>query len=423
MALASQVQRADRLRHPSSRRSRRRRSRLRFIVGLLLIAVLAFAGWRSVKWWSNQDEQAPGREQLAANETAETSGAAAQRDPVTPPPLTLTNPSPRTSREPTADRNRRATSQEADAGLNTIAATATRPTEPRPTPPVEAPRSAPATEREQPGGGASSAGAQSPAGIRGLIARAEQLVQEGKLVDARAALNRALHNAQTAEADRERIRAAMTEINQKLVFEPVLIDSDPFMRAYQIQSGDSLWKLARRSGVYVDENFLMRINGISSGGSLRLGQTIKIPTQPFHAVVHKPDYRMDLYMGEAGNREGWMYVRSFPVGLGEYDSTPAGSWVVTEGRKTVNPDWRNPRTGEYFRRDDPENPIGEYWIALTGTDANTKIRSGYGIHGTVEPDSIGRSQSMGCVRMLPDDIERVYGMLAEGDSTVWIVED
>ncbi len=411
MALQSQVPRPDLLRNPTSRRSRRRKSRARLLVGLVLVVVVAVAVWQSIKWWSANGGAEPTK--LAAAETAEPNEGLSGT--MQAQPLTLSNPGPRS----TPHGPPRGSAQAQPPGD----ASATAPSQAQP--PQPALRQAePIDTQEQPGG-AQQAGDQqrSSAGVRGLLAQASELTAQGKLVDARALLNRALHSAQTGSADRERIRAALTDINHKLVFEPVLMQNDPFMRSYVIESGDSLWKLARQSGVYVDENFLMRINGIGSGTTLRLGQTIKIPTRPFHAVVHKPAYRMDLYMGDAGRRDEWMYVRSYPVGLGEYDSTPAGSWVVAENRKTTNPDWRNPRTGEYFGRDDLKNPIGEHWIALTGTDANTHIRSGYGIHGTIEPDSIGRSMSMGCIRMLPADVEVVYEMLAEVDSTVWIVEE
>ncbi len=51
----------------------------------------------------------------------------------------------------------------------------------------------------------------------------------------------------------------------------------------------------------------------------------------------------------------------------------------------------------------------------------TSEYQGYGIHGTVEPDSIGKDMSMGCVRLLPGEIEAVWELLVDGDSTVEIV--
>ena len=50
----------------------------------------------------------------------------------------------------------------------------------------------------------------------------------------------------------------------------------------------------------------------------------------------------------------------------------------------------------------------------------TRDLAGYGIHGTIEPDSIGRSESMGGIRMRPDDVALLYEVLTEGTSTVTI---
>jgi lipoprotein-anchoring transpeptidase ErfK/SrfK len=39
----------------------------------------------------------------------------------------------------------------------------------------------------------------------------------------------------------------------------------------------------------------------------------------------------------------------------------------------------------------PNNPVGVAWIGLD--------RSGYGIHGTPEPEKVGRTESHGCFRL------------------------
>ena len=66
------------------------------------------------------------------------------------------------------------------------------------------------------------------------------------------------------------------------------------------------------------------------------------------------------------------------------------------------------------------NPIGERWIGLEGVEERTMDLSGLGIHGTIEPGTIGTQSSMGCIRMGSSDITQVYEMLAEGVSTVEI---
>ena len=54
---------------------------------------------------------------------------------------------------------------------------------------------------------------------------------------------------------------------------------------------------------------------------------------------------------------------------------------------------------------DPLNPIKERWIGVTPPDGP---KSGIGIHGTGERDSIGGAASHGCIRMLPEEVIELY---------------
>ncbi len=49
-------------------------------------------------------------------------------------------------------------------------------------------------------------------------------------------------------------------------------------------------------------------------------------------------------------------------------------------------------------------------------------QTSYGIHGTIEPDTIGRQASMGCVRLKVEDVQLVYDMLSEGKSRVLVMQ-
>ena len=46
--------------------------------------------------------------------------------------------------------------------------------------------------------------------------------------------------------------------------------------------------------------------------------------------------------------------------------------------------------------------------------------SGSSAEGSKLAESIGRSESMGCIRMLPDDVTLIYEVLTEQNSTVVI---
>lgn len=99
-------------------------------------------------------------------------------------------------------------------------------------------------------------------------------------------------------------------------------------------------------------------------------------------------------------------VYRFPVGLGAGDSTPEGRFVVVN--KLRDPDWHN--RGELVPAGDPRNPLGASWMGL-GEGAR---RTPYGIHPTNEPESIRRPLSRGCIRMRPEDAERLFRLCPPG---------
>lgn len=280
--------------------------------------------------------------------------------------------------------------------------------------------------RETPAPASSPAQTPPPASAgSGAFDRAMQAasarVEAGDPVAARSVLSDALRDPGLSEAERSRVRARLTELNQELIFSPKVVAGDPLTDTYTIESGDSLSRLPNKLGLAIDWRVIQAVNGIDNPNHIRLGQKVKVLRGPFHAVVDKSDYRLDLYAGAPDEPGRWTYIRSFRVGLGEDDSTPTGSFVVRRDSKLINPHWVNPRTGERFDQNDPKNPIGEHWIGLDGVGEDA-VKTGYGIHGTIEPGSIGQQKSMGCVRMLDDDVELMYGLLVEGISRVRIEE-
>ena len=104
--------------------------------------------------------------------------------------------------------------------------------------------------------------------------------------------------------------------------------------------------------------------------------------------------------------------RTFPIGIGgEGKETPVGRTSVAG--KRAHPTW-NPTPSE--RQEDPDlpervapgpdNPMGDFALYL-GWKA-------YAIHGTNKPYSIGRRDSSGCIRMLPEDIETLFKAVSIG---------
>ncbi|MDO8430801.1 MAG: L,D-transpeptidase family protein [Candidatus Binatus sp.] len=110
-------------------------------------------------------------------------------------------------------------------------------------------------------------------------------------------------------------------------------------------------------------------------------------------------------------------VYTFPVGLGRYDwKTPIGAFTVRG--KTRNPTWVVPENiyKEHLERDgeaehvvsgtDPDNPLGRYRIELT--------LPSYALHGTNVPWGVGMEVSHGCVRLYPEDIQRLFNKVKIG---------
>lgn len=250
---------------------------------------------------------------------------------------------------------------------------------------------------------------------------ADLLSSQGRLVEARSMLNAALLASTTTDSERAQIRQRMTAINAVLVFGPKADPADAMSETYKVASGDTLARIASRRELATHYKLIARINGISDPSKIRLGQSLKLIRGPFHAVVDKSDFRMDVYHGPPDSPRSWVYITSFSIGLGEADGTPVGSFVISSN-KLENPGWVNPRDSrERYDRNDPKNPIGEYWLGLDGVGASS-VHLGFGIHGTTEPESIGRSMSMGCVRLGDDDIAAVFELLEERVSVVHIVD-
>jgi len=245
---------------------------------------------------------------------------------------------------------------------------------------------------------------------KSLITTGMKSLNNGDLITARAylseAVNLGLDHAQSIE-----VRAALARIGAETIFGNRIYKDDPFVKRYTIAPGDSLAKIAKRYSITAD--FLAAINNIVDKNRIRAGQALKVVQGPLHARIHKKTYRMDIYLQNT-------FVRHFAVGLGRDDSTPTGEWIV--GTKLENPTYYPPRGGAIVTADDPENPLGERWIELKGIKGEAVGQQRYGIHGTNEPDSIGQSASMGCVRMHNADVEEVYTYLVPKKSHVLVTD-
>jgi L,D-transpeptidase ErfK/SrfK len=183
-------------------------------------------------------------------------------------------------------------------------------------------------------------------------------------------------------------------------------------RYYKVQANDTFLDIARYYGLGYEE--LVEANPGVDPWIPPEGQIILLPTEfvlpdsePNGVVINIPEMR--LYYFRKGVPE--MLVSTYPVGLGRDDwRTPRGKFKIRG--KTVNPTWVLPesikaehrRDGrpapDFIKGGDPENPLGKHRFELT--------LPSYAIHGTNIPWGVGMQVSHGCVRLYPEDIERLF---------------
>ncbi len=100
------------------------------------------------------------------------------------------------------------------------------------------------------------------------------------------------------------------------------------------------------------------------------------------------------------------------------DPLPIGEWKVNG--ITVNPPFRynpdlfwdaDPTHDKALIKPGPNNPVGLVWIDLS--------KEHYGIHGTPEPSTVGRTESHGCVRLTNWDAVKLANLVKPGTKVVF----
>lgn len=257
-----------------------------------------------------------------------------------------------------------------------------------------------------------------------LLTEAFALMEEGQLIQARAAMSRAYFSGKLSSAKMDQARSALETLAEKTLLSGINYPDDPYTMGYIILSGDTLEGrdgIERSNALHVPEGMLMQINGISDARRIRAGDNFTLIKGPFHAVVDKSDFTMDIYLEREGLEK--VFVKRFKVGLGKEGSTPEGKWTV--GDKTEKRHWYAPPSSGLngiIPYGHPDYALGTkgLWVGLKGAEGATQNFRGLGIHSTNKPDSIGTMDSLGCIRLGDDDITMVYNMLYPTWSTVTI---
>jgi L,D-transpeptidase ErfK/SrfK len=182
---------------------------------------------------------------------------------------------------------------------------------------------------------------------------------------------------------------------------------------------DTLADFARRYGLGFDE-MVVANPGVDpwlpgAGTPVVLPTQFVLPDAPRRGLVLNLATLRLFYYPQPRTGQPAILV-THPIGIGrEGWRTPLGSMRITE--KIEQPTWTVPASvrREHARKGDPlpavvppgpDNPLGAFALRLS--------RPSYLIHGTNKPYGVGMRISHGCVRLYPEDIERLFSEVPEG---------
>ena len=228
----------------------------------------------------------------------------------------------------------------------------------------------------------------SPLSQSALLAQAKELEVKGQLLSAKKAYQELVNNF-SGSSDVMNWQKKAEDLGIRLLFSPALT---PKSIAYEIKPGDSLAKIARE--FKTTPELIIKSNNIS-GDKIFPGKKIKVWSAPLNIVVDKSQNILMLKSDDE-------IIKTYPVSTGANNSTPVGAFKVVN--KLQNPTWF--KAGAVVPAGSSDNVLGTRWL---GFDL-----PGYGIHGTVDPQNLGKQVTQGCVRMANTDVEEVYIIVPVG---------
>jgi lipoprotein-anchoring transpeptidase ErfK/SrfK len=234
----------------------------------------------------------------------------------------------------------------------------------------------------------------------------QKSLSEGKLTEAQLALSSLCGNPDLPPEQAKQITTLLDQLAGTIIY-----SRKHFLEpAYIAKSGDTLDSIAKTYSI--PWQLLGRINGLVPNGPIATedplkdqpippGKELKVVRGPFDAVVNLQKHELTLMVQKR-------YAGRFAIGVGRDQPKLDGEYTVRE--KTPSPAYHGP-DGTNINPNDPQNPLGSAWIGL-----NDQI----GIHGTNNPQAIGRDDNRGVICVGNRDLQDLYGILSVG-SRVTIV--
>ena len=225
-----------------------------------------------------------------------------------------------------------------------------------------------------------------------LINRAREAEAGGNMLEAKNSYQALINNFPNA-AQTDNWEKKVEEYNIKLLFSPAITVKSAL---YEIKSGDTLAKIAREFKTTTE--LIMRSNNLT-GDRIVPGRKIKVSTATFSIVVDKSQNILILKSDED-------IFKTYVASTGANNSTPVGTYKIVN--KLKDPTWF--KSGAVIPAGSPKNDLGSRWL---GFDL-----AGYGIHGTTDPQSLGKQVTQGCVRLANSEVEELYSIVPEGTEVI-----
>lgn len=233
-----------------------------------------------------------------------------------------------------------------------------------------------------------------PVSFSSALKLAERYVKEDKLLEAQR-IYRELLQRYPDRPEVKEVEKKLWDLNIKILFSPIRTD---YSIIYEVKPGDTLASIARRYNTTVE--LIKKSNGLKSD-LIKVGQRLRVVNGKATIIIDKSQNTLTLKINDE-------IIKVYPCSTGKFNSTPTGKFKIVN--KLVNPVWY--KTGAIIPPESPENILGSRWMGLD--------LKGYGIHGTTQPETIGKQITDGCIRMYNRDAEELFDIVPIGTEVIII---
>ena len=232
------------------------------------------------------------------------------------------------------------------------------------------------------------------------------------------------------QATRTKLLLDAPALMERTVMSNDLARLHPLGRSWTEKSKQTALEFESILEMYAEEHhcsprYLMRLNPTVAWNEITPGTKVKLP----NASRPRPTGTAELIHIQLAQRTLDVYdgatnlVARFPCSIAtQMDRRPVGRLEITNVAEAADYTFDPARfptspeatagSGKLSIPPGPNNPVGTTWMSLS--------KSGYGIHGTPDPEKIGRTTSLGCFRLSNWNAQHLVKMVRVG--TVVLVD-